>query len=76
VKDGVTVTEFQPSKCHRHPALYIRWEEYQRPILDYHLEVGFKEFKDKIQVGFGGEDVQQLEDMSFRERKTECHGPR
>jgi hypothetical protein len=56
----ISMTEFQTTESHGHPALDIGGQEDERPIFDNVFEPEIQGFEDKIEVGFTGEDVYQL----------------
>lgn len=57
----------QPLEAHRHPALDIRALEYQIPILYHSFKIGVQELEDKVEVLFGREDVEELDDVGMSE---------
>jgi hypothetical protein len=50
MEDEISMTEFETPERHGHPALDIRWQKYERTVLDDHLEVGVEELEDEIQI--------------------------
>lgn len=47
------MAELKPSESHCQPALDVRGQEHDGPILDYEFKVGVQELQHQIQVCLG-----------------------
>lgn len=50
MKDEISMTKLQAPEGHRKPALDVRREEDDSPVLDYKLKIGIQELQNEIQV--------------------------
>jgi hypothetical protein len=64
MQNPVAMAELQPLHRHHHPALDISLLKDEILVADDALEICREELEDEVEVGFRGEDVEEL-----RERK-------
>jgi hypothetical protein len=58
MQDAIPVTELEPAKRHRHPALHVRTMKDERPILDDSFQICVEVFQHEVQTLSRCKDVQ------------------